>query len=282
MGMVVLVLTGPRSSTGSPMTLRMRPSVSGPPGTRIGPPVSITSAPRTRPSVVSMATARTVFSPSSCATSSTRVLPWFCTWSALRMNGSSPSNLTSTTAPMTCATVPVLFLAMMLPLERLGARNDLDQFLGDGGLTRAVISDVEPIDHLAGVACRVVHRRHARALLRCSVFQERGEDLDREVAWQQLGKNFAFLGLKLVDRALEIRLVLLLRLRNSEGDELLLDDDLADRRLEAIEHHGAGVELTGLETFDQTAGDVLGIGESQARPADFGQTLEDELGVIAA
>ena len=45
------VLTGPASSTGSPMTFMMRPSVSSPTGTAIGSPVSMTSWPRTRPSV---------------------------------------------------------------------------------------------------------------------------------------------------------------------------------------------------------------------------------------
>ena len=36
------VPTGPRSSIGSPMTLRMRPSVAGPTGTVIWLPVSLT------------------------------------------------------------------------------------------------------------------------------------------------------------------------------------------------------------------------------------------------
>ncbi len=53
-------LTGPASSTGSPMTLMMRPSVPRRPAREIGAPVSVTSWPRTRPSVVSMATVRTV------------------------------------------------------------------------------------------------------------------------------------------------------------------------------------------------------------------------------
>ena len=55
-----LAPTGPRSSTGSPMTFRMRPSVSGPTGIRMGAPVFFTAMPRTRPSVESMAIARTV------------------------------------------------------------------------------------------------------------------------------------------------------------------------------------------------------------------------------
>ncbi len=55
--------TGPFSSTGSPTTLRMRPSVARPTGTVIGRPVSVTLPPRTRPSVPVIATQRTVDSP---------------------------------------------------------------------------------------------------------------------------------------------------------------------------------------------------------------------------
>ena len=68
--------------------------------------VSITSWPRTRPSVVSMAMARTAFSPRCWATSNTRrnFLPVrasvLVVSSAFRIAGSSPSNSTSTTAPM--------------------------------------------------------------------------------------------------------------------------------------------------------------------------------------
>ena len=50
----------PASSTGSPITLMMRPSVPSPTGTAIGWPVSVTSWPRTSPSLVSIATVRTV------------------------------------------------------------------------------------------------------------------------------------------------------------------------------------------------------------------------------
>ena len=39
---VFLVLIGPISSIGSPMTFTMRPRVSGPTGTEIGAPVSTT------------------------------------------------------------------------------------------------------------------------------------------------------------------------------------------------------------------------------------------------
>ncbi len=112
MGKCFAALTGPRSSTGSPMTLMMRPSVSGPTGTVIGAPVSVAGWPRTRPSVESMATVRTVFSPRCCATSSTSRLPWFSALSAFRIAGSSPSNCTSTTAPRTWVILPTELLAM--------------------------------------------------------------------------------------------------------------------------------------------------------------------------
>ena len=107
-GALAVALTGPRSSTGSPITLRIRPSVSRPTGTVIGPPVSSTSWPRVRPSVPSMAMVRTVVSPSCWATSSTSRLPCTSVVSALRMAGSvfSSSNWTSTTAPITCDTRP--------------------------------------------------------------------------------------------------------------------------------------------------------------------------------
>ncbi|KFM23135.1 hypothetical protein F751_3326, partial [Auxenochlorella protothecoides] len=51
---------GPCSSTGSPMTFRMRPSVPRPTGTLMGWPVATTRCPRTSPSVVSIAMVRTV------------------------------------------------------------------------------------------------------------------------------------------------------------------------------------------------------------------------------
>src|SRR6266536_303034 len=136
-----LVLTGPASSTGSPTTLMMRPSVSSPTGTEIGSPVSVTSWPRTRPSEVSIAMVRTVDSPRCCATSSTRRLPLLVVSSAFRIAGRWPSNCTSTTAPMTWVIFPVaLAMWSSLPfrvssrrfpeqrhrLECFSARDDLD------------------------------------------------------------------------------------------------------------------------------------------------------------
>ncbi len=47
---LVVRSTGPRSSTGSPVTLKMRPRTPSPTGTEIGAPVAVTVMPRLRPS----------------------------------------------------------------------------------------------------------------------------------------------------------------------------------------------------------------------------------------
>src|SRR5580658_4314303 len=123
MGMRSLVCTGGPSSTGSPITLRMRPRHSGPTGIAIGAPVSRTIIPRTRPSVVSMATARMVLSPRWAATSSVRLsvaaeIPGLLSFRALRILGSFPSgNSTSTTGPMTWTTLPRVGEVPFVPSE---------------------------------------------------------------------------------------------------------------------------------------------------------------------
>lgn len=58
-----LVVMGPLSSMGSPMTFMILPRVSGPTGIRMGVPESSTFWPLTSPSVPSIAMVRTVFSP---------------------------------------------------------------------------------------------------------------------------------------------------------------------------------------------------------------------------
>ena len=88
------------------ITLIMRPSVFSPTGTEMAAPVSTTACPRTRPSVESMAMVRTVRSPKCWATSRTRRLPSLSVSSAFRISGKTPSNWTSTTAPITCAILP--------------------------------------------------------------------------------------------------------------------------------------------------------------------------------
>src|SRR5690349_7896627 len=133
MARVSAALIGPASSTGSPMTFMMRPSVPSPTGTAIGWPVSATSWPRTRPSVASIAMVRTVFSPRCWATSSTRRLPPFLVSSELRMAGRWPSNCTSTTAPITWVTRPIWLAAVAI--ESLSLRSE---FLDHGQLDRDI------------------------------------------------------------------------------------------------------------------------------------------------
>src|ERR1044072_5999670 len=196
MACVPSALIGPASSIGSPMTFMMRPSVPSPTGTAIGWPVSVTSWPRTRPSVASIAIVRTVDSPRCWATSSTRRLLPFLVSSELRMAGKWPSNCTSTTAPMTWVTRPIWLAAVAMDcspsksaLDRLSAGDDLDQLLRDLGLTGSVVNQGLLANHLAGIAGRTVHRAHLRAIERGVVFQQRAEDLHREVARQQAGED---------------------------------------------------------------------------------------------
>src|ERR1700704_5036739 len=276
-----LVLTGPASSTGSPTTLMMRPSVSSPTGTEMGSPVSVTSWPRTSPSVVSIEMVRTVDSPRCCATSSTRRLPPFCVSSAFRIAGRSPSNCTSTTAPMTWVMRPgwiammsssrnSVFLSWrMIPkslstfrdhaLERLGPGDDLDQFLGDHRLAGAVIGQRLLAYHLAGIARGIVHRAHAGALLGGGVFQERAEYLRGDIARQQLRQDVFLVRLVFIGRA---RAAFGL-LRDDGGDDLLRGRDLRDHRPETREEQGADVEFAGLEQRDDLVRDRLGIREAE-------------------
>src|SRR6202140_2042964 len=198
---------GPTSSTGSPMTFMMRPSVPSPTGTAIGWPVSVTCWPRTRPSVASIATVRTVDSPRCCATSSTRRLPWLSVSSALRIAGRWSSNCTSTTAPMTWVMRPTLLAIMsssqigsqrQCSLQSFGAGDDLDQFLGDHRLAGAVVSERLLADHLAGVAGGVVHRRHLRAVERRRILDERAEIQPCEIARKELFEDILVVGLELL------------------------------------------------------------------------------------
>src|SRR5215469_5418679 len=184
------------------MTLRMRPRVSGPTGIVIGSPVSVAWVPRTNPSVVSIAIVRTTFSPTCCATSRTSFSPDRSTCSALRIAGNSPSKWTSTTGPTTWVIVPMLFLAMFSKIlvafrpaisasggaQRFGAGNDLDQFLGNRRLASAVVVERQPGDHIAGIAGRVVHRGHARALFARGIFEEGGIDLHCQILRQQIAE----------------------------------------------------------------------------------------------
>src|SRR6516162_2871751 len=281
-----LVCTGPRSSTGSPTTWRMRPRVSGPTGIVIGPPVSATRVPRTSPSVLSIATVRTVFSPSCWATSRTSVWPLWSTCSAVRISGSSPSKRTSTTAPMIWVIVPMLFLGMFseLPLwtsQRLGAGDDLDQLLSDGGLAGAVVVEGKAVDHLACIAGCIVHRRHPRPLLARGVFEQCRIDLHREVLRQQVCEDLLLRGLEFVNRAADRRHCLLAG-RRLERDQLLRSYDLGHRRAETVVDDRRDIEMARLIEDENALGDVARLVEGYLAAAYLGQAVTDQPAVVTA
>src|ERR1700720_1189436 len=235
---------GPASSTGSPITFMMRPSVPAPTGTMIGLPVSLTSWPRTRPSVVSMAMVRTVDSPRCWATSSTSRLPPFLVSIAFRMAGRCPSNCTSTTAPMTCGMRSVWLAGVAMKIfsfefylkrplrlsDRLGAGDDFNQLLGDHRLTGSVVDQGLLANHVTGVAGGVVHRAHLRAIERGVVFQQRTENLHRKIARQQVAQDLVFFRLIFIGcRRAGTRG----RRFHHQRNDLLRGRDLGDDRLEA-------------------------------------------------
>src|SRR5262245_30497519 len=110
---------------------------------------------------------RTSDSPRCWATSSTSLRPPDSTCSAFRLFGRSASKRTSTTAPVIWVIVPMLLEAMeVFPflrlraargLDGLGAGDDLDEFLGDRRLARAVHLQRQLPDHVAGIARCIVH-----------------------------------------------------------------------------------------------------------------------------
>jgi len=91
-GNFILVLIGPLSSIGYPMTFMILPKHSGPTGTMIGLPVSSTGYPLTRPSVASMAMVLTLESPKWWETSKINFLSIPLTSRAFKMAGNGPLN----------------------------------------------------------------------------------------------------------------------------------------------------------------------------------------------
>ena len=131
---------------------------------------------------------------------------------------------------------------------------------GNGRLARAVVGDGEPVDHVAGVAGRIVHRGHPRALLARIILEERRIELYCEIARQQSGKDLRLLRLELVD-ALDGGIRPLHGLRHRKRHELLLGHDLRHRRLEPVVDDGRHIELAGIEEGQHARSDPLGIGE---------------------
>src|SRR2546422_6292174 len=271
MGSLRVARTGPFSSTGSPTTLRMRPSTSLPTGTEIGPPVFFTCWPRTRPSVESMAMQRTVFSPRCCATSMVRLsdlseIPWFETVKAVKISGSDPGgNSTSTTDPITCVTLPNFAVSLSataivtsLSLQRLSAGDDLHQLLGDRRLPGAVVLEREPPDHLVCVLGGGVHRRHAGAVLRSLGLEQRAPDRHRQLARNQALEQLRPRRLVEVLGGDEPAFALALRGRGrDDGQQLGEGDGLRHGALELVVEEMDGIELALAELDDQIVGDLF-------------------------
>ena len=68
---------------------------------------------------------------------------------------------------------------------RIGTGHNLGDFLGDSGLTRTVVVQVQMVDHLACVLGGGVHRHTARALLTGNALAQGTVDDAREI----LGDN---------------------------------------------------------------------------------------------
>src|SRR5689334_18009641 len=118
------------------------------------------------------------------------------------MNGRSPSNCTSMTAPITWVTRPTILLAIArLPLsDGFRAGDDLDEFFGDVRLPRTVIVQRQTLDHVARVARRIVHCRHARAMLARSALQQRAEHRHGQRLWEEPRQDGIFVRLEFVGR----------------------------------------------------------------------------------
>ena len=86
-------------------------------------------------------------------------------------------------------------------LHRLGAGDDLDQFLGNHRLARSVIGQRLLANHFAGVSGGIVHRRHLRTVEGCHVLHQGAENLHRDVARQEFLEDVLLLRLVFVDRA---------------------------------------------------------------------------------
>ncbi len=113
---------GAPPSTGSPSTLRIRPSAGLPTGTVIGPPVSSAPMPRTTPSVDDIATARTWLRPMCCCNLGRQVdVALEDLERVVELRELLRSNSTSMTGPMTWTTLPVFAMigsGLLLTVDR--------------------------------------------------------------------------------------------------------------------------------------------------------------------
>ena len=93
------------------------------------------------------------------------------------------------------------FMVSDLDLNGGGAGDDFNQLLGDLRLTGTVHLDGEGVDHVAGIAGGIVHRRHLGGEEAGLVFQQRGQQLHRDILRQQLCQDGVFVRLVIIESA---------------------------------------------------------------------------------
>ena len=89
-------------------------------------------------------------------------------------------------------------------LKGFGTGDDLDQLLGNLCLAGPVVFQVQGLDQVLSVACRVVHRGHPACLFAGGAFQHRRQDLRIDVARQQRLEDRPLARLVAIDRSAEI------------------------------------------------------------------------------
>ena len=163
-----------------------------------------------------MAMVRTMFSPRCCATSSTRrrpsLLGFQCVQNrrqvAFELHVDDRAHDLGDLADQVLCHGSLLLTCLQPGFACPGARRYIASLAdmisissrGDRGLTGAVVDQGQVVDHLAGIARRIVHRGHARALFAGLVLEHRPEDLHGDVARQQGLQDFLLVGLVLVAR----------------------------------------------------------------------------------
>src|SRR5262249_28741379 len=135
--------------------------------------------------------------------------------------------------------------------------NDLDQLFGDHALPGAVVRERLLADHLAGVAGGVVHCAHLSAIERGVVLEQRAEDLNCNVAWQQLIEDVVLVWLIFVSGSGTVAFLLGYHRRN----DLLGGRYLRNDRFEAREKQRADVECALVVERDHPLRYVLRVHE---------------------
>src|SRR5579862_1433271 len=257
-----VVCTGARPSTGLPSRSMTRPRVFLPTGTWMGAPVSVTAMPRTSPSVGASAIDRIMLLPRWEATSQviSRLRPGSWILRADRIGGSLSSKLTSTTGPMICEILPVLLI--VLSLQRLGASDDVQEFLRDARLAGVVVLEGQRADDVARAVRRVPHGVHPGRVLAGHRFQDQPVEAHLDVAGRELGQDLGRLGLEVVLVG-EFGFLRPGGRRRLDGEELDVAGLERDRVHVSGEQEVDLVHLAGLVEVDQRLGHGLDLAERQ-------------------